>query len=88
MSDLVSEKERVLRIAFNSISENYPSEMYEWLRIYDPETSHMLSDLEDRINANLMSNGSMTELMEILEAYKKIDTKLKNTFNENRNPTN
>lgn len=69
MSNVINEKENLLHIAFDRLSEKYPSGLYEWMYVNDPDACRELSELEDRINDNVRTNGSIQDLKALLRTY-------------------
>lgn len=82
LSVLVEEKEKLLHILFNRLSERYPAGLIEWMDKYHPEASREVSELEDRANENFRSNGSAQELKAILRDYWLIYMKAITDFKE------
>ena len=64
-----NEKEKLLDITFNRLSEKYPSGLYDWLYKNKLEVYRQIYELEDRINDNFNTNGTVKELKAILRVY-------------------
>ena len=82
VNDPIEEKEKLLHILFNRLSERYPVGLIEWMDKYRPEASKEISELEDRANENFKSNGSIQELKGILRDYWSIYMKTIRDFKE------
>jgi len=64
-----NEKQKLLDITFDRLSEKYPSGLYEWLYTNKIEVYRKIFKLEDKINENFNSKGSVQDLKMILREY-------------------
>ena len=62
----MKEKEKLLHVAFDRLSEIYPYGLYEWL---DNHGMKEITHLEDKINQNFLTDGSVEELKSLLREY-------------------
>ncbi len=82
MSETREEKEKLLSIAFELLGEKYPQGLYEWLYKYRPEIQRAISGLEDKMNDNFMTGGSVKDLKALLRAYWVVHMKAIKDFSE------
>lgn len=82
MNDVIRVKENLLSLAFDRLSEKYPSGLYEWMYKYRQETEKERMQLEDEINNNFRTKGSISELKAILRAYWALHMKAIKAFKE------
>lgn len=69
MSDLATEKDRILNEVFRLLHARYPLGLYDWLYIHYRPAYNEINSLEDEINANFLNSGSISDLKTILREY-------------------
>jgi len=69
MNNTNTEKERLLHVAFEGLSNEYPPGLYDWLYAHDRGTYDEINQLEDEVNENFLKGGSVDDLKAILREY-------------------
>lgn len=65
----ISKKDKLLNLTLDGLDEKYPSGLYDWLYKNKVEVYRQIFELEDRINDNFNTNGTVKELKAILRDY-------------------
>ena len=65
----ISKKDKLLNLTLDGLDEKYLSGLYDWLYKNKVEVYRQIFELEDRINDNFNTNGTVKELKAILRVY-------------------
>jgi len=69
MDQLWTEKEDILNKVLDALEVKYPSGLYDWLYIRDRGAYDEINRLEDAINENFRSGGSVDEFKAVLRQF-------------------